>query len=321
MGGQGGGRGGKGGKKGKGKGVGKREGEGKGKGSLAKGSTDGFNNDGWAWGFNNKHRPAGSGTVSQKRREAYRPRQRNREEQNARGIRTPSQPRNDEKARLEKEEKERKEKEEEEALVKRKPGIKEEEQTLAKRKEAIEEEERALAKRKEAIEEEEALHKKKQQEEEAALAKRKEQEEKEALAKRKEQEEEEALAKSAEKDFGPSEKELQKQKMVAKEESWVQVVKKGKKRPSPSPNPSSPDWGGSSSSSSPDPCRKDPSKGSRVCTLSKGLWQGGAQGKGAHLGSSRLVSHCGVWRWLVGQGWTKASRYGFCLLLAEFKVG
>ena len=227
---------------------------------MAKGSTDGFNNDGWAWGFNNKHRPAGSGTVSQKRREAYRPRQRNREEQNAREIRTPSQPRNDEKARLEKEEKERKEKEEEEALVKRKPGIKEEEQTLAKRKEAIEEEERALAKRKEAIEEEEALHKKKQQEEEEALAKRKEQEEKEALAKRKEQEEEEALAKSAEKDFGPSEKELQKQKMVAKEESWVQVVKKGKKRPSPSPspNPSSPDWGGSSSSSSPDPCRKDP---------------------------------------------------------------
>lgn len=59
---------------------------------------------------------AGSGTVSHKRREKYRLRQRNREEMNAKGIRTPSQ----ERAALEKERREKEEEEqwkEEEALA------------------------------------------------------------------------------------------------------------------------------------------------------------------------------------------------------------
>ena len=245
---------------------------GEGKGSLAKGPTEGVDSQGKAWGFNNKWRPAGSGTVSHKRRDKYRLRQRNREELNAKGIRTPSQERAAlEEERREEEEEEEQRKEEEALAFLDKRKRQRDEAALGRRNQEEEkkkkEQEAALDKRKEEEkkqEQEAALDKRKEEEkkkeEEAALDKRKQEEEEKkkeaALDKRKEEEkkkeEEAALDKRS---LEPSEKELQKQKMVAKEENWVEVVKKGKKRPSPSPNA---DWGGSSSSSSPSPCRKDP---------------------------------------------------------------
>ena len=161
---------------------------------------------------------------------------------------------NDERIRKEEEE-EKKRVEEEEALAKRK----QEEEEAAKKKE----EEAVLAKRKEVAvgkkEEEQAPAKRVKEEGEAAKKK----EEEAGLAKRKE---------SQNTGFGPSGKELQRQKQQNKEELWTEVVKRGyknyMKRKAEASPPTSPDWG--SSSSSEDPCRKDQAASSSANPCQKG---------------------------------------------------
>ena len=232
--------------------------------------------------LNNKHRPAGSGTVSHKRREKYRLRQRNREVQNALGDQNPfpgkKRPERRKKKMKEKRRRKRRRKKGKKRSMRHSLKKGRSKKRERKRKQPLPKGHRlkrkGKRKRKKPLPKGTQAEEKRKKEEEEALAKRtqaeekKKREEEEALALLKAEEEknknfpalEEADSKKPKKQAGqqdlavpkgskkkrkrrqplpqrvnkltlePSEREKQRQKMAEKEEGWVDVVRKGKKR-------------------------------------------------------------------------------------------